>query len=244
MPAFVNSFTPSISIHSSDLRVCRRGYQQSVFRYTSRCSLDTPTPELEESAMTAAAATFVLKRAADSYTNGTKRQAAATVSGALLALEKEQRKNKVKCDIAELLGQWRLIFVANPKSSNPFSRAYYFPLRAHQTFTSDDDTNETGIFDNGVFLLNGALSMRLSGPFRWVSKRNRLEFTVDRMKLKGGSWENIRDGLDKEGSSLDGRTSKTLPFFTFFLITPGLAAARGRSGGLAFYSRVPIEEHL
>lgn len=191
--------------------------------------------------MAAAAATFILKKAATAYTVGGRRPAAKMVGTALRQLEKEQRRNKIKSDVETLYGQWRLVLIADEKTKNPFLKALYFPLRAHQTFIRDGDG---GIFDNGVFSSGGAAYFRTRGPMRWVAPRNRMEFSVDQVSVKVGPWEWSKSGLDKEGATLEGRTAKTLPFFTFFSVRNDIIAARGRTGGLALYSRVPDDEYL
>lgn len=226
-------------------RVCH------VARMTCARSDDTPSnkggtdgnggnDEVESSAMTAAASTLILKRAATSYLQGGRRPPPRVVRESILQLEKVQRRNKISSDVTKLLGQWRLVFIADQESSLPW-KTLFFPLRAHQTFTG---TDESGEFDNGVFLLGKSLFFRVIGPFRWVARGNRLEFSVDRLKLGAGPWEFVQDGLDKDGYSLEGRTSKDLPFFTFFCIRDDIAVARGRSGGLALYARVPDDERL
>lgn len=196
--------------------------------------------------MTAPAATVVLVEAARAYTAGGKRPLPSSVVTALLQIEREQKRNKVRSDLSLLHGQWRLVFTTDDKSKFPPFRALYFPIRAHQTFFHGGEKGD--IFDNAVFL-GRALSMRLSGAYRWEAAMNRLVFTVSKivLKLGGLGWE--KDGLDKEdatlkggASALEGRTAKTLPFFTFFLIRSDILAARGRSGGLALYARVPNGE--
>lgn len=209
------------------------------------CEQDETIVNTESSAMVAAAATFVLKKASETYLTGAKKPDPAQVSTAILQLEREQKRNKMKSDIEKLQGQWRLILTANPKSKNPFTKSFYFPLRAHQTFIpAEDGTLNEGIFDNGVFLFGGAANFRVSGPFRWTPKLNLLEFTVDKVTVKIGTWNWEKNGLDPEGSSLEGRTVKTLPFFKFFSVRSDIACARGRSGGLAVYARVAEDERL
>lgn len=68
-----------------------------------------------------------------------------------------------------------------------------------------------------------------------------MEFLVDSMSIGLGTWQWRWDGLDKGGGSLQGRTAKDLPFFTFFALRDDIAVARGRSGGLALYARVGDE---
>lgn len=205
--------------------------------------------EIEASAMTAAASTLILKHAARAYLRGGRRPSPIAVREAILQLEKVQRKNKARSDIAKLYGQWRLIFTASKDTSNPLTRALFFPVRAHQTFHPPPSPDQTqadavhdGVFDNAVILIPSLLFFRVAGPMRWVGARNRLEFSFDRLVLKAGPFEWVKDGLDKEGYSLENRTAKTLPFFTFFAIRDDIMTARGRSGGLALYARVPDGE--
>lgn len=210
------------------------------------CELQSRS-QAESKARAAAAATLILQRAAKSYIAGTKRPSNSDLSGALFEIEKFQRRNKSISDVEKLYGQWRLIFVSDIRSKNPFLKSYYFPVRAHQTFLREEVGDEApvgDVFDNGIFLNNGFASLHVRGPMRWVSERNRLEFSVDMCTVKVGNWEWKKEGLDKEGYSLEGRSVKTLPFFTFFLLRDDLAAARGRSGGVALYARVPESEVL
>jgi hypothetical protein len=200
---------------------------------------------VEVSALAAAAATLILKRASEGI--GSRRPPASTVTSALLQLEREQRRNKAVTDVSQLIGQWRLMVSANPTSANPFSRPLYFPLRAHQTFIADDSGPESGLFDNGIFVLGS--EMRFRGPYRWVvgnsGRANRLEFTFASLSIKVGPLGPfVFNGIDKEGSELGDRTAKDLPFFTFFLARNGIAAARGRGGGVALYRRVPVGEEI
>lgn len=192
--------------------------------------------------MVAAAAAFVLTKAASAYTKGGRRPGGSTVTTALLQLEREQRRNKIKSDIDLLYGQWRLVFTADEKTKNPLLKAVYFPVRAQQTFIPGD--KDAGVFDNGIFLFGSTVFFRFRGPARWQPKMSRLEFTVDELEVKIGSFRWKKAGLDKEGPTLEGRTAKTLPFFTFFSIRKDILAARGRSGGLALYARVPDNERL
>lgn len=195
-----------------------------------------------ESAMRAAAATLVLTRAARAYMHGKRRPAAETVAAALVQIERENKRHQMKSDVNRLAGQWRLVLVADSRAQLPFLRANYFPIRAHQTFTLDSDNSHQGNFNNGVFALGS--SMRFSGPFRWVHNRNRLEFTFNTLKINLGPLKWQQDHIDKEGDSLEGRTAKTLPFFTFYLVRSDIAAARGREGGVALYAKVPAGEEV
>lgn len=203
-----------------------------------KCKLSS-SEQTEASAMAAAAATFILQRAAKSYTKGERRPQPLVVLQALLQLEKAQKRNKVTVDGSKIVGQWRLVFTGDPRTKNPLLRKLYFPVRAHQTFTAEEDGSE---FDNAIHV--GFVHFHVTGPFRWVTARNRLEFTVDRAKLSLGPLKWQKDDLEKDKVPFEQRTSRTLPFFTFFLLRENLAAARGRSGGLALYAKVPEGEEL
>lgn len=213
-----------------------------------RCSVgDEKTKEAESSAMTAAAAALILKHGARAYMYGQGRRPSPTAMRASMEqLEKVQKKNGVKSPVEKLYGQWRLVFTAAKKTSNPLTSNLFFPVRAHQTFTRDskDPSEHDGEFDNAVFLLGPAAFFRVIGPMRWVTTTNRLEFSVDRLKIKIGPFEWEKEGFDKKGYSLKRRTAKTLPFFTFFCIRDDIMVARARSGGLALYARVPDDKHL
>jgi hypothetical protein len=201
---------------------------------------------VESAALVAAASTMILKRA--TMPSSVRRPNARTVANALVQLERVQKRNKAKTDIAQLVGQWQLTVTSSESTykaqragiKNPFGRPLYFPLQTRQTFIPDSDPAclETGIFDNAIFALGCVFRVR--GPYRWIALANRLEFTASSMSLRVG-------GLPPfEARNLDGplgvRTAKTLPFFTFFLARNGVAAARCRSGGVALYTRVPKDQ--
>lgn len=148
----------------------------------------------------------------------------------------------MSCELSQLYGQWRLVLTADRDGRNLITKALYFPLRAQQTFLKEERREEEGgVFDNGVFLFGGWAWFRVVGPFRWVRKGNRLEFCVNRIKIKVGGWQWSKE---QEGEGLEGKTAKTLPFFKFFAIRKDVAAARGRTGGLALYTRVADGEEL
>jgi hypothetical protein len=197
---------------------------------------------VEASALAAAAATIVLRRAA--HGRGGRRPAASTVSFALLQLERQQRRNKAVTDVAELAGQWELVVTSSPKKKDMFSKPMYFPLCARQTFIPAESGPQTGVFDNAVFFCGSQLRFR--GPYRWIAGRaNRVEFTFSSLSMKLGPFGPfVFDNIDKEGSELGTRTAKVLPFFTFYMARNGIAAARGRAGGIALYRRVPSGQEL
>lgn len=213
----------------------------------------------EASAMTAAGATLILKHAAKAYVFGGRRPSRQVLRESILQLERVQKLHGTPVDLERLLGQWRLVFIT-PKEKPTVLNSLFFPIRAHQTIyrfpvenSSDNDDDkggdvhsdvEIGEFDNGVFLLRKSLFFRVIGPMRFVPRAQRLEFSVDKLKVKLGPFEWVKDGLDEDGYTLKGRTVKKLPFFTFCCVRDDIAVARGRTGGLALYTRVSDDDML
>lgn len=170
--------------------------------------------------------TATLCEAGTAYIRGDARPRAGIVAEALSEAEKSARRARLDVDDTFITsGRWRLIFSANEK------RAFYFPVLVEACWSDNR-------FINTVRL--GPAEFVLSGPCQWLPKRNRLEFTFCEARLKCGPLKWSGDGLDKEGSSLEGRTK--LPFFSFFLANDKLAGARGQGGGLAYWTRVVEDE--
>lgn len=71
---------------------------------------------------------------------------------------------------------------------------------------------------------------------------NRMELSVNSMYWKVGPFDGKLNNLDKKGYSLQGRTAKDLPFFTFSCIREDIAVARGRTGGMALYARIDEDQ--
>ncbi|KAI0564658.1 hypothetical protein FGB62_25g552 [Gracilaria domingensis] len=220
---------------------CAKIHRHSPFRTTIcpvRCE-QTASKTAESDAITAAAATFILQRAAKAYTTGGIKPAPVAVAEAMAQLEKAQKRSKATIDGEKILGQWRLVFIANPRRKPAWFRFLYFPIRAHQTFTPPDQGGE---FDNAVHF--GVGKFRVTGPFRWIAARNRMEFTVNRFRFELGPLKWAKDERGKEEIAFEDRHVRDLPFFTFFLLRDNLAAARGRSGGLALYAKVPQQQEI
>lgn len=186
-----------------------------------RCCRETAPPS-DESVLLAASRAYIDRSGV--------RPSAAAVSSALRSLAVNKRSNSETSELppsSVLTGRWRLIFSASKRTG--LFRDLYFPV--HVCASWQDNR-----FINTVFL-SPLLQFQLSGPSRWVDKHSRLEFTFCDALLKLGSLEWSFKDLDKDGSTLEGRTVKTLPFFTFVFVNQHLAAARGSSGGLAVWYR-------
>ncbi|CAG9467783.1 unnamed protein product [Pedinophyceae sp. YPF-701] len=108
--------------------------------------------------------------------------------------------------------------------------------------------------ENGVFPANGAIAFTLRGPFVMSGQRLCFDFTSCCVKL--GSLElkfdiakpeeakqRFKDFKEWGGKGkTDKLTPNKVPFFVFKHVDDGLAVAQGRSGGVAFWVRVPPEE--
>ncbi len=194
-------------------------HSTSTCRVRARASATSPITDLAVQEQT-------LLAACDGYVRNITRPDAKQVSDALFATEKSAKKAKVRVTDDSIRGtRWRLILAAGQKG---LFKDLYFPVHVEATWGER--------FVNSVYL--GPGKFVIEGPARWVEKTSTLEFTFcDATATLGPlKWEG--KDLDKEGSTLEGRTAKKLPFFKFFYVTDELAAARGRSGGLALWYRV------
>jgi len=186
-----------------------------------RCCVQAPPAPSDESVLLAASRAYI--------NSDTERPPAAAVSAALRSIAVRRRSSTDTSEYAPssvLDGRWRLIFSASKRTG--LFRDLYFPVHVRASWGDDRFVNS---------VLFGPIEFQLSGPCRWVDKHSRLEFTFCDALLKLGSLQWSFNDLDKDGSTLEGRTVKTLPFFTFVFVNQHLAAARGRSGGLAVWYR-------
>ncbi|MGF1481854.1 MAG: hypothetical protein ACFB4I_20625 [Cyanophyceae cyanobacterium] len=188
----------------------------------------------------------VLEQAASSLSQKTVPSPASLVA-ALLAVEKEAKKQKISYSFEQLLGTWRLRFVTGTKKSQEragvvLGSGRYLPqfLRISLSYSSANlSSPERGRVENCVKLL--ALQLSLTGPVRFVSPKNILAFDFTRMTLKflGATLYDgyIRSGKAKEESFYTDKIGQQA-FFAYFYVSEGAIAARGRGGGLALWSRV------
>lgn len=196
------------------------------FRQTSTCHLVPSCIAPASYSEQLSAAKVTLLEACDGYIKGGSRPQAKKVSEALVATAKASRKSKGTVD-SELIrsGKWRLILAAEQQG---MLKDFYFPFHVEAVW--GDRFVNTVLLGPGKFVIEG--------PARWVPEKSILEFTFSDVTVSLGPLKFERKGLDKEGSTLEGRTAKTLPFFSFFLADNEVAGARGRSGGLALWRRI------
>ncbi|GBF94759.1 hypothetical protein Rsub_07642 [Raphidocelis subcapitata] len=162
---------------------------------------------------------------------------------AMLELEKAKLKPEGWLEIIEApRARWRLVFTSDSKQvmaaakRQPNKGGIFFPLTACQRFTAADQD-----FENGVFL-GPVASLTFSGPYAWGPGRQ-LSFDVHTMKLGLGPWR-FNIPLKKNGKpveQVDPKERKKLPFFLYAYVDDDIIVARGRSGGLAVWSRATPE---
>lgn len=138
--------------------------------------------------------------------------------------------------------RWQLVFTSGTKqvqralkNNNGSGSGQYFPLTAVQRWDA-----ASGEIENGVYLGHIA-SLTFSGPYALKSKR--LSFDFDTLHLKIGPLKLDIPLKDKIDPAKYVASSKD-PFFIFFYADEEIIAARGRSGGVAFWKRTLPEWEL
>lgn len=183
----------------------------------------------------------VLDHAAASLRSKSDRPEAKEVVKALLQAEKAAKQQKLVYPLESLFGQWRLCFTAPKnahfKSGVALGKGLYVPqiAPAQISFHSSQNLGEAGITNSLQF---GSLQLKLTGPARYLDKKNLLmfDFTLveillfNRAIYSGG----FRGGKLKDADFYKRSVAKA-PFFAFFRVTEDFIAARGRGGGLALW---------
>ncbi|UKO97195.1 hypothetical protein [Nostoc sp. UHCC 0870] len=192
----------------------------------------------------------ILTQVAAAY-RGQKNQRPTTeeVVNALLAAETIAKKQRLNYNFESLVGQWRLCFATGTKKAREsggivLGKGWYVPKLAtiYISFkaTPEEDLN-SGEIGNQVQL--GSISLQLTGPAKYLGKKNILAFDFTQMFLSlfGRTiyQQNIRSGKGESEDFYNQPIAK-LPFFAFFLVNADLIAARGRGGGLALWIREDI----
>ncbi|RAM52794.1 MAG: hypothetical protein C6Y22_04055 [Hapalosiphonaceae cyanobacterium JJU2] len=191
----------------------------------------------------------VLDQAVSAYRKeiGDRPKASAVVN-ALLQAEKATKQQKIQYPFTSLLGQWRLYFTTGTRKLKKrggieLGRGFYLPklASAHIYFAATDIADGKGEIANQVQL--GPLLLKLTGPAKYLGKKNLLTFDFTQMHIslfgRVVYKQQIRGG-ESQTEDFYNQTIAKLPFFSFFLITEDLIAARGRGGGLAIWIRDKI----
>lgn len=171
---------------------------------------------------------------------------AVIVVDALLQAENYAKKQKVNYDFSSLNGKWRLCFATGTKKARAkggiiLGKGRYVPkfVPIHITFYAnlENDTMPKGTITNQVQL--GSILLQLSGLTKYLDKKNILAFDFLQMQLslfaKTIFTQSI--GSTKKNEDFYEKPIGKLPFFSFFLVTENMIAARGKGGGLALWIR-------
>ena len=174
-----------------------------------------------------------------------KRPAAKVVVAALLEAEKSAKKARLTYPVDLLLGRWQLCFATGTRKLRQggiaLSSGFYLPgfVQAQIGFERLAEPPDALRITNQ--LQAATLRFQIIGPARYSTPKNLLAFDFTQMELsllgrllyRG----QFRGGQAKT-DAFDQTPIAKLPFFSFFLITAELIAARGRGDGLAIWARV------
>jgi hypothetical protein len=189
----------------------------------------------------------ILKQAASAYqTDNQKRPENNLIVDALLEAEKAAKHEKISYPFTSLLGQWRLCFATGTRKVRQrggiiLGKGYFWPkfLTAYIAFSAETENlaqiPTPGEITNQLQL--GAFLLKLSGPAKYLGKKNILAFDFTQMQISlfgrviySGSFR-----TKAQTENFLNQSVAKLPFFAFFLITEDFIAARGRGGGLALW---------
>jgi hypothetical protein len=176
-----------------------------------------------------------------------KAPASQTTVDALLALEKQAKKEKHRLNYGQLLGTWRLGFITGTvktrqRAGTVMGAGRFLPkfVAIRLKYETTDVERGTGTVENSITC--GALRLQLTGPTQFWAKTNSLGFDFTHLKITLGGLS-LYSGEMRGGASRNAafyaETLKDQAFFTYFWATEQAIAARGRGGGLALWTRDP-----
>lgn len=177
-----------------------------------------------------------------------QRPTAVAVVKALLQAEKAAKQQHQRYPLQALLGHWRLGFTTTGKvhlqqDGITGKKGFYVPsfTPAQISFTAPAGTelNPTDLAIGNQIQLGG-LQFRVTGPARYLEKKNLLAFDFNQMQLSlfGKSlYQGGFPGRKTQPGNFQDQPIGKLPFFAFFYVTEDFIAARGRGGGLAIWVR-------
>jgi hypothetical protein len=193
----------------------------------------------------------VIENAAQSLVQKTAAQPPAEeVVAALLDREKITKKEKITYQFKQLIGDWQLRFITGTKKTQKragvvMGAGRYLPgfvtVKLSYLPSDIEDKNsefEAGKVENSVSV--GLVSFALSGPVKFLTKKNILAFDFTRatVKILGVTiYNNYVRGGKKSEETFYQKPVKQQAFFAYFLVTEKAIAARGRGGGLAIWGR-------
>ncbi|TVQ47574.1 MAG: hypothetical protein EA365_03640 [Gloeocapsa sp. DLM2.Bin57] len=159
---------------------------------------------------------------------------------ALLLAEKNNRQKQQSYQYQQLIGKWRLCFITGTQKTRQkagviLGAGKYIPpfVKIYLTYS------EANIGVNNTVNLAG-INLTLTGPVKFLSPKNILAFDFTRINLglfnKNIYQSYLGKGQEKEMKFQQERVAKQA-FFSYFLITEEILAARGREGGLALWGK-------
>lgn len=166
---------------------------------------------------------------------------------ALLEAEQAAKQQRLTYPLTALIGDWQLCFTApkkpHLKARVAIGKGFYAPQFAPAQisfFPAELPLSDPSIACIGNQIRLGSLLFRLTGPARYVGKKNLLAFDFTQMQLSIGG-RSLFQRPFRSAKTGDTPFAETpiakLPFFAFFLVTDEFIAARGRGGGLALWVR-------
>ncbi|AFY30727.1 hypothetical protein [Calothrix sp. PCC 7507] len=189
----------------------------------------------------------VISQAVAAYRGeGGKLPKAALLVDALLQAEKVAKQQRLAYNFESLLGKWRLCFATGTRKVRQrggivLGKGIYLPkfAAAYISFSADlADNSGRGEIGNQVQV--GLVSLQLTGPAKYLGKKNLLAFDFTQMQIslfdrtvyKGQIRSSKAQGEDFHNQAIAKQA-----FFAFFMMTENAIAARGRGGGLALWIR-------
>lgn len=170
-----------------------------------------------------------------------QRPSAETVVTELLTLEKNARYQPAIGQFSDLVGQWQLAFITGTKKPKNrggimLGKGRYIPPWLGISIAYEQlDAQSDKIINQVKF---GVWHLTVTGPANFIGKKNLLAFDFTRLELKifGLTLYNgyIRNGEIREAQFAQTSIAKQA-FFSFFLLSENVIAARGREGGLAIW---------
>ncbi|BAU64370.1 hypothetical protein STA3757_17420 [Stanieria sp. NIES-3757] len=185
----------------------------------------------------------ILEQAANSFLTNSNLPDSAAVVEALLQAENQARQRKSSASFEQLIGTWQLCFITGTKKTRQkagivLGAGKYIPKFIKITLTYFL-SQEQGRVNNCVEV--GGLNFSLTGPTKFLTKKNLLAFDFTQMIVKLFNFKiyqgYIRSGKSKE-ENFDQEKINQQAFFAYFFIQDRLIAARGRGGGLALWTRI------
>ncbi len=163
----------------------------------------------------------------------------AAVVTALLQAEKSTKSDRRQFPVASLMGDWRLCFstMGKVKLGDKRRRGFYLPswLPAQIGFAASGVEAYPICITNQITV--GLVSLKLSGPAKFMEKKNLIgfDFTQIAVKILGQTVYNGKFPSPRAGKVFGDIAIGKLPFFAFFAVNEQFIAARGRGGGLAIW---------